>query len=371
MAAIQGRSIGPGVAIATGAIVQSAIGISGISPDILQQGINALRRQLTPVDFPEVVVVCDMAAAGLAAVIPGIKVIGVAAESDTASEDPPPNIPCVVGLKGLLESMSSGDLVIVDGDKGVVQLDPDPKVLIAYQHRDDARVRSRTLFIESRHLPAKTQAGETVHVYARASDEAGLMTAVAEGADALVVEPFEPYGRECYERTLKIALGKPTMVLASSADKDLLRAAARLASAEQVSVLFPASHFAALSHRLTEAIEHVAGEMRAEDLDPPSVTTGVIAVPDLETVAEGPGLVPHLVDLRGLGKSKRGNSWVEKLVIRWVSHAPAAEVLFDVGDRVRLVDALVSKGARNLVTTPNRVSEVKNAVRVIGLEEVD
>ncbi len=370
MAAIDGKSVREGVATAMGAVLRAATGIGGVSPEILQHGVDALKKQLPPQDYPEVVAVCDTLETALATKIPGTNVIGIAAESGDVPEGAEPTVPCVVGVKGLLNAVSPGDILIVDGDKGAVQIDPDPKVLIAYQQREDAKTHGHALFIESGHIHAKTQAGDTVFVYARASDEAGLMTAVAEGADGLVVEPFEPFGRECYETTLRIALGKPTAILASSADKDLLRAAGRFAADDQVTVLFPATHFERLANRMAEALDHVAQELKPEDLEAPEVTLGMLAIADVDPAGLECETRFCLVDLRSLGRSRVRKSWVEKVVSRWSSRG-TGRVAFDFGDRLDIVDRIVKAGARHVVTAPDMVAKTKNAIRTIGLEDVD
>jgi phosphoenolpyruvate-protein kinase (PTS system EI component) len=347
-------------------VIRSATGLAGVSPDILQHGVDALKKQLPPQDYPEVIAVCDTLATGLATRLPGVNTIGIAAESDAVPDGAgDPGMPCVVGLKGLLDAVSNTDILIIDGDKGRVELDPDPKTLVAYQHRDDARIRGRSLFIEARHLPARTQTGETVLVYARASCEQELALAVDSGADGLVAAPFEPYGRACYDTILRIALGKPTAILSGTADKDLLRSAARMASANQVTVLFPASHYATLSRRMADSVAHVAEELLAEDLDIPDVAVGTLALTGRTSPNDEHEPVFHLVDMREPEPLK-----VRQAVVRqWVAALQEGQVAFDIAGQTRQAKAIVRAGARNLVTTPDLVPRVKDAIRTIGLEE--
>lgn len=362
MAEMEGKTLKSGVAIAAGAVVRMATGISGISPDILQQGVDALRKKLPPKEYPEVVAVCDTLAAGISIQIPGVNIIAVAAESAEIPDGAEPEVPCIVGLPRLLDAVSAGQIVIVDADRGIVQIDPDPKALIAYQQRDEARNRSRALFIEARHLPAKTQAGEIVSVYARASDEAGLAQAVESGADGLVVEPFEPYGLRCYEAVLRIALGKPTAVLAGSADKDLLRAAARLAGPDQIRVLFPAAYYAALSRRMADAIEYVRNEVLGEDLELPRIAVGTIASTAAGAARTEHERVFHLVDLRSHGPARVKRVEAEE----WIAALGADRLAFDIGSHSKQAKPVVEAGARYLVTIPGLVARVKDAIREIA-----
>lgn len=202
-------------------------------------------------------------------------------------------------------------------------------------------------------------------VYARAANESELSEAVENGADGLVAEPFEPYGRACYDTILKIALGKPTAILAGSADKDLLRSAAVLACPDQVTVLFPATHFARLSGRMAEAIRHVADELLAEDMDLPRVSVGTLALTGRTSPDDDHEPVFHLVDLRSMeGKSQD----IRRTASAWLSAMPAEQVGIELGSRTRLVRTVVRAGARTLVTAPKLVTRVKDAIREVGPE---
>ena len=102
MITIEGNAARRGVAIAVTTIVDTLKGISGISPVLLQEGVNALRRGAEPNDFPEVVVFTDSLAIGAAVRIPGVRTIGIAAQSAEMTPGIEPDIPCVTGLPDLL-----------------------------------------------------------------------------------------------------------------------------------------------------------------------------------------------------------------------------------------------------------------------------
>lgn len=89
-------------------------------------------------------------------------------------------IPAVVGMTGLMEAVSSGDLVVVDGDAGSCTTDPDPSTI------DRARAvvaasASRTVITEH----VSTRDGVAVSVMANAGTVQDVERAVAWGADGI------------------------------------------------------------------------------------------------------------------------------------------------------------------------------------------
>lgn len=378
---LRGRAVRGGVAIAVCAVIREKTGIAGVSPDILQHGVDALRQRLTPGEYPEAAAVCDRADAALAVTIPGVNIIGIAAESDSVPDESTVTIPCVVGVRNLLGSTDAGDLVIVDGDSGLVHIDPDPKILIGYQNKEEIRLRSRAFFIESKHIPAKTQDGHVVAVWARAASANAVARAVENGADGLVVEPFEPLGTPCYETTLSASLGKPVAFLAGFADKDLLASVLKLAAPDQVSVYFPLAHFSALERRMLHAIEQMepeplrTGEFgvltphQQEMLDRPRIIIGAQA-----GAGQEPGLVEEqpaavLVDLRAVTGLEDRLAAAQSLVRRWTSEFRAEQIVFDVGERLRLLRRVIEAGARAVATSPDMIVRFKDAVRAVRVEQ--
>lgn len=77
-------------------------------------------------------------------------------------------LPAVVRLHGICEELHSGDPVLLDGDEGLIILNPSQAVLERYRSREqEAEVREDALQ-ETRHQPAVTTDGFTVQVCANA-----------------------------------------------------------------------------------------------------------------------------------------------------------------------------------------------------------
>jgi len=239
MQVLQGISRCPGVAMAVAVVVDVQGGTSALPDRVLRQGLNAVKMGLAEADQPEVVVACDLLAVGAAVRIPGIRTAGIVAQADDQAALPL-SVPCVAGVGDLLRSIGSEDIVIVDGDEGMVYLDPDVRTLIRYQNALEPKSAER-VFLESAHIPARTRDGRIVTVAGVVMSIAEAETAIAQGADALVVHfsefvegevkagraSFEDPEVELFEMLLALAGGKQLWIVLARPDERLLGLARR------------------------------------------------------------------------------------------------------------------------------------------------
>jgi phosphotransferase system enzyme I (PtsI) len=94
-------------------------------------------------------------------------------------------IPAVLGVAGLLSHMKAGVLVAVDGDKGIVVVDPDATVMArSAAARDEAVAKGRELSL-IRDLPAETSDGLRVRVEANIEVPEEALAALSHGADGI------------------------------------------------------------------------------------------------------------------------------------------------------------------------------------------
>jgi phosphotransferase system enzyme I (PtsI) len=133
-------------------------------------------------------------------------------------------IPAVVGTGPFLTDVSGGDVVIVDGDHGLVILQPDEETLAHYRYEAEQH-RSRAVQLETlRDVPAETADGvriellaniefpsEVEHVIERGADGIGLYRTefLYLGADA---EPDEETHFDAYSRVVSEIRGKPVVI---------------------------------------------------------------------------------------------------------------------------------------------------------------
>lgn len=133
-------------------------------------------------------------------------------------------IPAVLGTGPFLNEVSGGDLVIIDGDEGLVILHPDEETIARYQHEAE-EIRSLAIQLEElRDLPGETADGQRVvllgniefpyevdHCVARGADGVGLYRTEFLYLEA-ETEPDEEVHFEAYCRVVKAMQGKPVTI---------------------------------------------------------------------------------------------------------------------------------------------------------------
>jgi len=362
MISIDGIAKHDGVAIAIVARVDSVNGINGVDAAILEEGIRAIRKGLTRVDFPEVVVACDNVVMGVSLKIPGVNTIGIAAQGDMDVPGLDVDVPCVIDLPGLLEAVEQSEFVIVDGNKGVVYIDPDPHTLIHYQHiEEDLQARSK-VFIASEHIPARTQTGEMVNVYAHIKNEGQVEQALEEGADGLLVDlrGTQADAAGFYRALMRAAPGKPLVFAVDFPCGVLVEAVSGNAAPGQVTVAFPEAMF-------DELFDDVRAGIVA---DPESeIKIGCVASESEDNECQvAVGRI--VIDMRKSALLKMGDD--EKLassVAGWIGWRETESALVLLGKNVETVERLVRAGARSIAVPPDKVSVSKYAIRAMGAED--
>ena len=369
MITIEGRSLKGGVAVAVAAVVDARHGIGGVSAALVAEGMKALKAMMPESDYPEAVVVCDTLVMGLSVRIPGVNTIGIAAESDADAPGVEPEVPCVVGLADLVKSISDGDILIVDGNKGIVYVDPDLETIVRYQEMEERAASGGTVYIAAEHLPAKTPDGETVLVYAYVAGEADLIAALDQGADGVVVDPagWESGSEEDLGAILRAAAGKPIAFAVEEAVEEILRAAMLFAAPHQVTLLFPLASFDAFVTKTSSVLELVIAEALFEDLNPPRVSLGArardVELPHVELSGE-PAMT--LIDLRKSPTLSLGQADLEQRLAEWAAGRPAQQLVILLGRRVEAVAKAVRAGARAVAVDPDVVSATKMVIREMG-----
>jgi phosphotransferase system enzyme I (PtsI) len=158
---------------------------------ILHNLLGRRREQLQQLQEPVIVLAHDLTPSETAALDPK-KVFAFATEaggraSHTAIMAGALEIPAVVGLGKFVTDVSGGDLVIVDGNRGVLILDPDEETLERYELTRKTLRSFETRLGELRDLPAETRDGlripllgniefpqEAAHCLERGADGVGL-----------------------------------------------------------------------------------------------------------------------------------------------------------------------------------------------------
>jgi len=133
-------------------------------------------------------------------------------------------IPAVVGLGRFLTDVSGGDEVIVDGNRGVLILNPDDETR---QHYEEARLRFGTFasrLNELRDLPAETRDGSVVKLMGNIEFPQEAEHCLERGADGVGLyrteflylnkstDPTEDDHFEAYRHVARAMVGKPIII---------------------------------------------------------------------------------------------------------------------------------------------------------------
>jgi phosphoenolpyruvate-protein phosphotransferase (PTS system enzyme I) len=92
------------------------------------------------------------------------------------------DIPAVVGARQASSLIRQDDCIIIDGDAGLIIVDPSPIVLEEYRFRQRQSELERSRLARLRHTPAVTLDGEKVELLANIEQPGDTATAVGSGA---------------------------------------------------------------------------------------------------------------------------------------------------------------------------------------------
>ncbi|MDQ5849561.1 MAG: phosphoenolpyruvate--protein phosphotransferase, partial [Pseudomonadota bacterium] len=144
-------------------------------------------------------------------------------------------IPALVGLHHARQTISEGEMLIVDGEQGVLIVNPDPLVLAEYEDRQALLKAERKRLRRLRKTPSTTLDGTPVELYANIElpqDMPQVIEAGAHGVGLFRTEfmflnrkdlPGEEEQFEAYRQVAKAMDGKPVVLrtLDVAADKTM------------------------------------------------------------------------------------------------------------------------------------------------------
>jgi phosphoenolpyruvate-protein phosphotransferase (PTS system enzyme I) len=151
------------------------------------------------------------------------------------------DIPAVVGAREASRLIRQDDWLVIDGDAGVVLVDPSPAAIDEYRALKRKREAGRTRLARLRHLPTVTRDGERVELLANIEQPGDAAAALAAGAmgvglfrsEFLFMNragelPGEDEQYEAYRIAVQAMRGKPVTIrtVDIGADKELDRMSA-------------------------------------------------------------------------------------------------------------------------------------------------
>ena len=133
-------------------------------------------------------------------------------------------LPAVVGIGPFLDTVHSAKLVIVDGDRGKVIVDPDEETLEQYRKRVEQRESLSARLAELRDLPAETADGVRIRLSANIEFPHETSACLQRGADGIGLyrteflylsskeEPSEEDHYEAYSQVVREMNGRPVVI---------------------------------------------------------------------------------------------------------------------------------------------------------------
>lgn len=318
--------------------------------DVTQRVMRHLRGELMThpmFDDPVIIVARDLTPSDTVQ-LDRSKVLGFAVETGSANSHAAIiarslGLPAVVRLHNICEELHSGDVVLLDGEEGLLIRNPDAATLASYRSREEEAEQIEDALHLERHQPATTVDGHTVEVCANAEFVEEMRTIHDCGAkhvglfrtEFLYLE--DPSGSEdwladAYSRAvqamqpgqvvfrtldiggdkldaemiadaepnpflgwrgIRVSLGRPDLF------KRQLRALLRAAVHGEVGIMFPmvsgVEEVRAAKALLAECTE----ELKAQGIEPPGVEIG--AMIEIPSAALSADLIAAEVDFLSLG----------------------------------------------------------------------
>jgi phosphotransferase system enzyme I (PtsI) len=209
-------------------LAQRTTDIYDIEKRLLRQLLGRRREELGHLTSPVVILAHNLTPSETANLDPNF-VRGFVTEiggpgSHTAIVAQGLEIPAVVGTGPFLTDVSGGDLVIIDGDRGRVILQPDEETIARYRHEDEVN-RTLAARLESlRDLPAETADGQRIQIFANIEFPHEVGHCIERGADGIGLyrteflylgaesEPTEEVHFEAYSKVIG-AMGERPIVI--------------------------------------------------------------------------------------------------------------------------------------------------------------
>ncbi len=209
-------------------LAERANDIFDIEKRLLRNLLGRNREELSQVISPVVVLAHNLTPSETAN-LNRAYVLGLATEvggpgSHTAIVAEGMEIPAVVGTGRFLTDVSGGEMVIIDGDQGLVIIQPDEETIARYRHEAEQNLNRAARLKALRELPAETANGTRIELYGNIEFPSEVTHCVDRGSDGIGLyrteflylgsncEPDEQTHYEAYAKVMNEIGGKPVII---------------------------------------------------------------------------------------------------------------------------------------------------------------
>ncbi len=163
--------------------------IKDVCDRVIRNILGKPKPDLSSLPYPAIVVAEDLTPSDTAA-LDRENVLGFATDkgsltSHTAILAEALGIPAVVGLKEVTKCVKNGDVLILDGEKGIVIVDPDEETLERYRKRKEKIEKEEKLLDKVKFLPIFTKAGKRIEISANIGRPEEADMAIKSGAEGI------------------------------------------------------------------------------------------------------------------------------------------------------------------------------------------
>ncbi|OVE77480.1 phosphoenolpyruvate--protein phosphotransferase [bacterium F11] len=133
-------------------------------------------------------------------------------------------IPAVVGMRDVTSHVRTGDLIIVDGEEGIVVVRPNATLLAKYRKEQERRLGEQKRLEKLRDLPAQTLDGRRIILAANIETSEDVAVALAHGAQGIGLyrteflfidqksAPTEDQHYQSYKKAVRAAYPQPVII---------------------------------------------------------------------------------------------------------------------------------------------------------------
>lgn len=202
--------------------------IRDVAERVIRHILNKPKPDLSSLQYPAVVIAKDLTPSDTAS-LDRKNTLGFAtdmggATSHTAILAEAFGIPAVVNLKHITEAVKNREMIILDGEKGKVIINPDEDKLKLYREKERALKKEKEKLEKTKFLKAVTKSGKRIEVSANIGNPKNADAALNSGAEGIglyrteflfldrATPPTEEEQFETYRNVIEKFDGKPVII---------------------------------------------------------------------------------------------------------------------------------------------------------------
>jgi phosphoenolpyruvate-protein phosphotransferase len=202
--------------------------IRDVAERVIRHILNKPKPDLSSLQYPAVVIAKDLTPSDTAS-LDRKNTLGFAtdmggATSHTAILAEAFGIPAVVNLKHITEAVKNREMIILDGEKGKVIINPDEDKLKLYREKERALKKEKEKLEKTKFLKAVTKSGKRIEVSANIGNPKNADAALNSGAEGIglyrteflfldrATPPTEEEQFEAYRNVIEKFDGKPVII---------------------------------------------------------------------------------------------------------------------------------------------------------------